>query len=136
MSLFSLIQKLICEIYVGPTCLKKILDAWQEFYVCLTYNKTVVFLKINLIWALSLSCIIYIAHNLKNCSLNVNFKTFIYLSGKTVQKAFTSFSDAILQIDCISCIRAILNTQTGIRHLLGSSAATNKLIMGRHTSGC
>ncbi|XP_076467924.1 inverted formin-2-like [Babylonia areolata] len=45
-------------------------------------------------------------------------------------KTFTSFSDAILQIDCISCIRAILNTHLGIDYLLQTPSAANKLVMG------
>ncbi|KAK7475289.1 hypothetical protein BaRGS_00033436 [Batillaria attramentaria] len=49
-------------------------------------------------------------------------------------KSFTSFSDAILQIDCISCIRAILNTPLGIDHLLHSSDDTNKLVIGLNIS--
>lgn len=46
-------------------------------------------------------------------------------------KTFLSFSDAILQIDCISCIRAILNTHLGIDCFLQAASAANKLIMGQ-----
>ncbi|XP_067660533.1 inverted formin-2-like [Haliotis asinina] len=42
-------------------------------------------------------------------------------------KAFTGFSDAILQIDCISCIRAILNTRVGLDHFLSTSTCIKKL---------
>ncbi|KAL8612531.1 hypothetical protein ACOMHN_053596 [Nucella lapillus] len=49
-------------------------------------------------------------------------------------KTFTSFSDAILQIDCISCIRAILNTHLGIHYLLNTPTAANKLVMGLEIS--
>ena len=53
-----------------------------------------------------------------------------YGFGVFTGNTFMSFSDAILQIDCISCIRAILNTRLGIDYLLHSASAANKLVMG------
>ncbi|KAL5011364.1 hypothetical protein ScPMuIL_009915 [Solemya velum] len=42
-------------------------------------------------------------------------------------KGFTSFSDAILQLDCISCIRVILNTNLGLDYMVQNTGSTRKL---------
>uniref|UniRef100_K1RAT7 Inverted formin-2 n=1 Tax=Magallana gigas TaxID=29159 RepID=K1RAT7_MAGGI len=44
-------------------------------------------------------------------------------------KGFTSFSDAILQLDCVSCIRAILNTSVGLDFMVKHDHYTAKLIL-------
>lgn len=49
-------------------------------------------------------------------------------------KAFTSFSDAILQLDCVSCIRAILNTSVGLDFMVKHEDYTAKLILGLYSS--
>ena len=45
-------------------------------------------------------------------------------------RGFTSFSDAILQLDCVSCIRAILNTSIGLDFMVRHQGYTAKLILG------
>ena len=44
---------------------------------------------------------------------------------------FTGFSDAILQLDCVACIRAVLNTNSGMSHFLDNEDYTRKLIKGK-----
>ncbi|XP_061183577.1 inverted formin-2-like isoform X2 [Saccostrea echinata] len=44
-------------------------------------------------------------------------------------RGFTSFSDAILQLDCVSCIRAILNTNVGLDFMVRHEYYTAKLIL-------
>ena len=46
-------------------------------------------------------------------------------------KSFTSFSDAILQLDCISCIRAILNTRVGLDYFLTNEKCARTLGLGK-----
>ena len=45
-------------------------------------------------------------------------------------RGFTCFSDAILQIDCISCVRCILNTGIGLEYFVSNDVYTKKLTMG------
>ncbi|CAG2205701.1 Inverted formin-2 [Mytilus edulis] len=42
-------------------------------------------------------------------------------------KGFTSFSDAIHQLDCLACVRAILNTNTGLDFMVRHDMYTPKL---------
>lgn len=52
-------------------------------------------------------------------------------------KAFTNFSDAILMLDCVCCIRSVLNRQIGLEFVLqqeGESSLTRKLITGTGVS--
>lgn len=51
-------------------------------------------------------------------------------------KGFTSFSDAILQLDCISCIRVILNTNIGLDFMVRNDTYTPKLALGMSTAYC
>ena len=43
---------------------------------------------------------------------------------------FNSFSDAIILVDCISCIRSLLNTNTGMRYLISQENSTRQLVSG------
>ncbi|RUS85552.1 hypothetical protein EGW08_006695 [Elysia chlorotica] len=43
---------------------------------------------------------------------------------------FSGFSDAILQIDCLSCIRAVLNSRVGMDALVASPQGLKKLLKG------
>ena len=43
---------------------------------------------------------------------------------------FTSFSDAIIQLDCVTCIRTVLNTKLGLRHFVLQDGYTRKLVKG------
>ncbi|GFN84974.1 inverted formin-2-like [Plakobranchus ocellatus] len=64
---------------------------------------------------------------------------FIFLDGleslldslcHMVGPKFCGFSDAILQIDCLSCIRAVLNSQIGMEALVSSPSSLKKLLKG------
>ncbi|OWF54490.1 inverted formin-2-like [Mizuhopecten yessoensis] len=44
-------------------------------------------------------------------------------------RGFTSFSDAIFQLDCISCIRNILNTHVGLDFMVRNDGYTSKLAL-------
>ncbi|KAJ8316813.1 hypothetical protein KUTeg_004717 [Tegillarca granosa] len=46
-------------------------------------------------------------------------------------KSFTSFSDAILRLDCISCIRAILNTSVGLDYMVQNESYVAKLALAK-----
>ena len=43
-----------------------------------------------------------------------------------------SFSGAILQLDCISCVKAVLNTTIGMTYFLQHQNYTRKLVMGEY----
>ena len=43
-----------------------------------------------------------------------------------------SFSGAILQLDCLSCVKAILNTSIGMSYFLQHQNYTRKLVMGEY----
>ncbi|XP_060569585.1 inverted formin-2-like [Ruditapes philippinarum] len=44
-------------------------------------------------------------------------------------RSFTCISDAILQMDCISCVRCILNNTLGLEFFINSDVCTKKLTM-------
>ncbi len=48
-------------------------------------------------------------------------------------RGFTCFTDAILQMDCISCIRCVLNTSLGLDYFISSDVYTKKLTMGKYS---
>ena len=43
-----------------------------------------------------------------------------------------SFSGAILQLDCLSCVKAVLNTNIGMTYFLQHQNYTRKLVMGEY----
>ncbi|CAL1538148.1 unnamed protein product, partial [Lymnaea stagnalis] len=50
--------------------------------------------------------------------------------GHMIGPKFCGFSDAILQIDCLSCIRAVLNSRVGMDTLVNSQDCIFKLLKG------
>ena len=69
------------------------------------------------------------------------FQEFVSLDGleslldslcHLVGPKFNGFSDAILQIDCLSCIRAVLNSRIGMDALMASPRGLKKLLKGLH----
>lgn len=50
--------------------------------------------------------------------------------GHMIGPKFCGFSDAILQIDCLSCIRAVLNSRVGMDLLVNSQDCIFKLLKG------
>jgi len=53
------------------------------------------------------------------------------LDQMTGRFGFTCFSDTILQIDCLSCIRSIMNTALGIEYFINNDVYTKKLTLGK-----
>ena len=47
-----------------------------------------------------------------------------------------SFSGAILQLDCLSCVKALLNTTIGMTYFLQHQNYTRKLVMGEYIISC
>ena len=45
-------------------------------------------------------------------------------------KEFTNFGDAVLQLDCLACVRAVLNTNEGMVFLLRPEDLVRKLVIG------
>ena len=43
---------------------------------------------------------------------------------------FSSFSDAILQLDCVACVRELLNTDIGMRWMVDNRGLVRKLVKG------
>ena len=65
---------------------------------------------------------------------------FLYLDGldslldslyQMSARSFTCISDAILQMDCISCVRCVLNNTLGLEFFINSDVCTKKLTMGK-----
>ncbi|KAH9373940.1 hypothetical protein HPB48_001116 [Haemaphysalis longicornis] len=44
--------------------------------------------------------------------------------------AQTSFQDAVLQLHCVECLRALMNGRTGLDHIVGQPRYTRKLAEG------
>ena len=77
--------------------------------------------------------------NLDLCNCMLLFQEFLELDGldclldsldQMAGRGFTCFSDAILQIDCIACIRCLLNTNIGLEYFISGDVYTKKLTMG------
>ena len=49
------------------------------------------------------------------------------MSGTTM----TSFCDAILQLDCIACLQALLNTTVGMDYLVTQDSYVRQLVLGK-----
>ena len=48
-------------------------------------------------------------------------------------KGFTNFSDAVLQLDCISCIKSVMNTKAGMKYFVDQEDYVNQLSFGEFT---
>ncbi|KAK3599959.1 hypothetical protein CHS0354_012606 [Potamilus streckersoni] len=49
-------------------------------------------------------------------------------------RGFTSFLDAILQLDCISCVRAVLNSNVGLDFMVNSEGNIKKFAIALNTN--
>ncbi|KAL3880229.1 hypothetical protein ACJMK2_032478 [Sinanodonta woodiana] len=49
-------------------------------------------------------------------------------------RGFTSFLDAILQLDCISCVRAVLNSNVGLDFMINSEGDIKKFAIALNTN--
>lgn len=54
------------------------------------------------------------------------------LSGRGVAR----ISDALLQLTCISCVRAVMNSHKGIEYIVSNEGYVRKLFQGEETSSC
>ena len=66
-------------------------------------------------------------------------KEFLVLGGltslfevleKLSERGLARFSDAFLQLECVRCIKAVLNNVTGLEFISNNSSLTNQLITG------
>ena len=55
------------------------------------------------------------------------FEVLEKLSGRSLAK----FSDAFLQLECVRCIKAVLNNVTGLEFITNDSSLTNQLVIGK-----
>lgn len=45
-------------------------------------------------------------------------------------REFTNFGDAVLQLDCLGCIKAVLNSSEGLTYVLKQEAIVKRLVSG------
>ena len=50
---------------------------------------------------------------------------------KLSERSLAKFSDAFLQLECVRCIKAVLNNITGLEFITSNSSLTNQLVIGR-----
>ena len=47
------------------------------------------------------------------------------------ERSLARFSDAFLQLECVRCIKAVLNNETGLEFISKNSSLANQLVIGR-----
>ena len=50
---------------------------------------------------------------------------------KLSERSLAKFSDAFLQLECVRCIKAVLNNVAGLEFITSNSSLTNQLVIGR-----
>lgn len=65
---------------------------------------------------------------LEQSGLDLLLEALARLSGRGVAR----IADALLQLTCISCVRAVMNSQPGIRYILSNQAYVRQLSQGEH----
>ena len=50
---------------------------------------------------------------------------------KLSERGLAKFSDAFLQLECVRCIKAVLNNVTGLEFVINNSSLANQLVIGR-----
>ena len=50
---------------------------------------------------------------------------------KLSERSLVRFSDAFLQLECVRCIKAVLNNVTGLEFITNDSSLTNQLVIGK-----
>lgn len=63
---------------------------------------------------------------LELCGLDLLLEALDRLSGRGVSK----ISDALLQLTCINCVRAVMNSQQGIEYIVSNEGYVRKLSQG------
>ena len=51
--------------------------------------------------------------------------------GRLSQRSLAKFSDVFLQLECVRCIKAVMNNATGLEFMVNDSSLTKQLAMGR-----
>ena len=50
------------------------------------------------------------------------------------EKGFTSISDALLQLECVLCVKAVMNSTTGLDYIINQQSYTRKLAICKSLS--
>lgn len=66
---------------------------------------------------------------LELCGLDLLLEALDRLSGRGVSK----ISDALLQLTCINCVRAVMNSQRGIEYIVDNEGYIRKLSQGKNS---
>lgn len=69
---------------------------------------------------------------LELCGLDLLLEALDRLSGRGVAR----ISDALLQLTCINCVRAVMNSHKGIEYIVSNEGYVRKLFQGEKTSSC
>jgi len=69
---------------------------------------------------------------LELCGLDLLLEALDRLSGRGVAR----ISDALLQLTCINCVRAVMNSHRGIEYIVSNEGYVRKLFQGEETSSC
>jgi len=69
----------------------------------------------------------WLAEFLELGGLSTLFEVLQKLSERSVAR----FSDAFLQLECVRCIKAVLNNETGLEFVTNNPSLTNQLVIGR-----
>ena len=80
-----------------------------------------------------------LTRKLEGCSKKW-LKEFLVLGGLTSlfevleklgERDLARFSDAFLQLECVRCIKAVLNNTTGLQFISSNTSLTNQLVIGK-----
>lgn len=69
---------------------------------------------------------------LELCGLDLLLEALDRLSGRGVAR----ISDALLQLTCINCVRAVMNSHKGIEYIVSNEGYVRKLFQGEEMSSC
>ncbi|WAQ97742.1 INF2-like protein [Mya arenaria] len=112
-----------------------ILDAVMQVSKPADVNNTTLELQQDLARSTPTQCVT-LTHSVPSEYLELNGLDSLLdsLDQMTGRSGFTCFSDAILQIDCISCIRSVLNSSVGMEYFINNDIYTKKLTMALNCS--
>ena len=58
---------------------------------------------------------------------------FFEVLGKLSDRGLLRFTDAFLQLECVQCIKTVLNSETGLKFMVQSEGLTRQLVIGKCT---
>lgn len=73
---------------------------------------------------------VWMVQFLELCGLDLLLEALDRLSGRGVAR----ISDALLQLTCINCVRAVMNSHKGIEYIVSNEGYVRKLFQGEKTS--